>query len=128
MSDIDNLASEIAKTLAAYGDNVFDEMLEVVEEVSKDTTEQLKTSGDYKDHRGKYRKGFSVKKEVKYRVAKYTVKNKEYRLTHLLEKGHAVNGGSGRTRAFPHWAEAEEKAIAEYESKLVKRIEAMKND
>lgn len=42
---------------------------------------------------------------------------KHYQLAHLLEKGHALRGG-GRTRAFPHIAEAAEHG----ESKLLENI------
>lgn len=45
-----------------------------------------------------------------------------YRLTHLLEYGHATRNG-GRTRAFPHWADAEAQAIRDFEALLRKELE-----
>lgn len=51
----------------------------------------------------------------------YIVHNKEhYRLTHLLEKGHAKRSG-GRTRAIPHIAPAEEAA----KEKFIQDVEAV---
>ena len=45
-----------------------------------------------------------------------------YRLTHLLEKGHALRNGD-RSRAFPHWKPAEEAAIEYFEENVIRRIQ-----
>lgn len=45
-----------------------------------------------------------------------------YRLTHLLEKGHALRNG-GRSREFPHWKPAEEAAIEYFEENVIRRIQ-----
>ena len=56
------------------------------------------------------------KKSVVYAAKPY------YRLTHLLEHGHAKLNG-GRTRAFAHWEPAEQKAIDDFISELREAIE-----
>ena len=45
------------------------------------------------------------------------VRAPDYRLTHLLVKGHATSKGT-RTRSSPFLHNAREKAVSEYESKL----------
>ena len=72
-------------------------------------------SGEYGSW-DKYNRGWTVMKTKRDKTA--TIHNAtDYRLTHLLEKGHAkVNGG--RTRAFPHIAPVAE----ECEDELIKNI------
>lgn len=66
------------------------------------------------DH-GDYAKGWTMKR-VEKRYGNLTVvvyNGKHYRLTHLLEHGHAkINGG--RTKAQPHIKPAEEMAQQEF--------------
>lgn len=63
---------------------------------------------------GKYAASWTHEAEGRPKSHKYTetvyAAAPEYRLTHLLEKGHAkVNGG--RTKAMPHISTAEQNAI-----------------
>lgn len=86
---------------------------------------------------GAYKKSIAARntKEDARNIYKSTIyaKSPEYRLTHLLEFGHAVVTSGGRTpgagkRSFvearPHWSDAERQAIREYEQRLKEAIES----
>ena len=80
-----------------------------VKKVTKEAVNELKATspkdtGDY----GRSWEGTTEKKV-----------NGEYRLTHLLEKGHAKRGG-GRVSAIPHIKKVEQKAIKKLEEEVVK--------
>ena len=125
--EIGDLAGSITKELARYSNIVDEKLEESAEKIAKKTVEKLKTSGDYEDLTGKYRKSFRVKDTSAHKMVMKTVHAAapHYRLTHLLEHGHAVRGGTGRTRAFPHWKPAEEEAKDEYEKELTNQIEGI---
>lgn len=84
---------------------------QAVEETAKDTVKLLKQispkdTGDYA-RTWKYDRKMHFTGMYRYAMTVYNDKN--YRLTHLLEHGHAkVNGG--RTKAQPHIAKAEDVA------------------
>lgn len=122
----EDFVGAIISSIAEYTRDVREEIDNITEEVAKETKNVVKEKeGSFKDRRPKYRKSLSVK------IEKQTLGNKKatiyakaphYRLTHLLEHGHAtVNGG--RTRAFPHWKPAEDYAIKEYEKRIADAIE-----
>lgn len=117
---IDDLANEIKKTLEDYSKVGEKTLKEAAEIGAKEAMSELK-AGNYEDRRGKYRKSFKVEKSNNGK--KVAVKSKEYRLTHLLEKGHMTRNGTSRTKAFPHWKKAEEKAIKEYEERIKRGLE-----
>lgn len=106
--NIDDMAREIQRTLEGYTSDITQRTYVAVEQVGEETKNelgQISPTGNRK--KKKYKKSWKVKKNKKDHVI---VHNTEYRLTHLLEKGHAKRGG-GRTRAFPHIIKAEQKAI-----------------
>lgn len=117
MIDIDDLAEAIAAELQAYSEEVTEQLKEDVTEVANECVKEImnnapKLSGDYK-------KGWKVKKAYEsdsdIRIIIHNAK--EYRLTHLLENGHAKVGG-GRIEGKPHIAPAEVNA----EKKLLERV------
>ena len=122
--DIDQLAAEIAKGLAEYSQDVVEKVNVSSEKVGKAAVKQLKQTSPKKS--GKYAKSWAVKTEPEIgqphkRIVH--VKAPHYRLTHLLEHGHAKKGG-GRVEGKPHIRPAEEMVIREFMSEVE---EAIKN-
>lgn len=115
MANID-LANEIAQALSDYTSEVEEGIEKAKVEVAKETVGRLKQTSPKKT--GQYRKGWRTKKVGTAQV----IHNKtHYRLTHLLEKGHAKRGG-GRVAAIPHIAPAEDKAIRDYIEEVERMI------
>lgn len=122
---VDNLANEVMKTLKEYKDATEEEIIKAVDEVSKEAVEDLKNTSQ-KGERGLYKKSWKKKRE-KFKNGYYgtVIYSDEYRLTHLLEYGHALKRGGrtvGKTRAFPHIKKVEMNAIKMLEEKITKRI------
>lgn len=110
--DINDLANEIAKELETYSEEITEGIKRAVDIVSKETNDEIKNYITFKQRTGKYVKSFRIKKIYEDRYKKvnvWCVGNGQHRLTHLLEKGHALRQG-GRARAFPHIKYGEELA------------------
>ena len=119
---IDQLAAEIAKGLAEYSQDVVEKVNVSSEAVGKAAVKQLKQTSP-KRH-GKYAKSWTMKTEPEVgqphkRIVH--VKAPHYRLTHLLEHGHAKVGG-GRVEGRPHIRPAEEMVIQEFMSEVEEAI------
>ena len=115
--DIERLAEELAAGLLEYSDEVTQVVKKAVEDVSKSTASELKTTAPKRT--GAYAKDWTSRKSYEDRRSKRkTVHNKDhYQLTHLLEFGHAKRNG-GRVPAKAHIKEAEEKAQQELEAEI----------
>lgn len=116
------MAKEIAKILDEEAERVNKEVNDAVLKVADAAVKELQESSPKKS--GKYVKSWKKKEEQLATGSKSaTIYNeKHYRLTHLLEFGHAtVNGG--RVAAHPHIAAAEQKVIKEFEDEIRRGIE-----
>ena len=105
------LGDEVRRQLQLYDDDVRGGIEEATSKIAKEGRKKIKSIGGYKDRSGEYRKGFYLRDHSTRRRPAYTLANKKYQLTHLLEHGHATKDG-GRTGASPHWD-----PVAEYMAK-----------
>ena len=112
-----DIASEITKALTEYTSEVEEKLDEIKSDVADETVNMLKVNSPM-GRRGKYAKGWRVKKDG----TSYIIHNATNAgLTHLTEKGHAKRNG-GRTKAQPHISIAEQEAIKEFENKVERVI------
>ena len=99
-----DLNKAIEDELRTYSDEITQAQKKAVDTVADEVNAEIKSHISFKQHTGKYVKSFRLKmtKDTNFGSEKtWYVAAPEYRLTHLLEKGHAAPGG-GRTKAFPH--------------------------
>ncbi len=110
---VDNLGDVIAKELQLY---CADTQIMVAGAVDKRADELVKAlKADSPKKSGDYAKDWTSKVETNnFSYYKRRIHNKKhYRLTHLLEKGHALRQG-GRTKAVPHIGPDSERIQAEF--------------
>ena len=120
-----DLQKELQGILSEYEAEVKETIEETLPKVGKETVKELKETSP-KD-RGKYQKTWTSKIEEDRLGKKLIVYNSEnYRLTHLLEHGHAlVSGGRkvGETKAIEHIEPAQEKAVEKVIKEIKRRLE-----
>ena len=122
MVNITAIADSIAEIFADYGDDVIQAVNGAAEEVAKSCTEDLRTASPKQS--GRYRKSWKYKRMsgTGGKAQVWVVYNeKHYRLTHLLENGHAKKGG-GRVRAIKHIEPARDRAAELFEDKALEAI------
>ena len=110
--NITRLANEINRQLAMYTGAVEEDVKAAAKRTAMEGAAKLKTVGPTRT--GDYRDGWVAElKNGKWIVWNPT----RYRLTHLLEKGHAKIGG-GRVAARPHIKPVELQLIRDFEQRV----------
>ena len=120
---IDRLAEDIEKILNKYGENVQENLGDIVKQMSKKGAQTLRSQskGTF-NGTGEYAKGWTSRAETGRFSAQGTIYNKDLPgLPHLLEHGHANRGG-GRTPGRVHIATVEQQLISEFESKVKSKL------
>lgn len=126
----DQLAREILKNLDDYTDNVRVKVDEAVGEIAKESQKKLRatTGAEGSNVWRKYPTGWTTKSTRRKGYRKEEVWNSRYyRLTHLLENGHVIKNGTGRTygrtRSFEHIGPINDEAQEKLEEKIREAIE-----
>lgn len=126
---IDGLADAILKEMEKMKEVSADVIQSAVTTTSKEALQELRSanpagSGKYGSWSA-YNKGWGITQtKTDNRLhKKATIHNKtHYRLTHLLENGHAKQNG-GRTKAFPHIQPVAEQVEAKLEKNIRNGLE-----
>ena len=118
---VDRMASEIAKQLNAWNQDIADATIKAVAETTAETVLELKRNSP-KD-RGDYARSWtrSVLENNRFGLRNVVHNKAHYRLTHLLENGHInprAKTGMTRTPAYPHIGIAEAHAMQMLEEKV----------
>ena len=118
-------SEEIQARLAAWNDEVIRQVIFHTNERANELLKLIRDGApvDWRKskRRGKYKKSWRKKvTQDNGRIFEITVYSGggEYRLTHLLEKGHKKSRGKGNVKAQAHIAPAYKKVKKEYEKDI----------
>lgn len=122
MSNID-IGAAIMKELESYSNEVAEKINVSAKKSANKLKREIQENSPEKT--GDYKKGWKVKQVYKSQaLSKYVVYNStNYQITHLLEFGHAIKGGTQRVKAIPHIAPAEEKIVGEFLQDVEKTVQ-----
>lgn len=118
-----DITKQLGKVLTDYGQEVKDAVAAEIEAIAKEGVDELRGTSP-QGATGNYAKDWKVNKlgSLDRRRSRAVIYNAtEYRLTHLLEKGHATRNG-GRTRAQPHIKPVEDRIINGLPARIEQKI------
>ena len=126
-----DLSDSVNELLTEYGDEVYSVMGDCIDEVAEEAKDKLKAVNHFKNEgTGVYAGSWTNEKlQSKSLTVSRVIHNVEhYRLTHLLEKGHVIRNGTGRTfgrtGSYPHIAPVNEWVNSELPNLLKRKLES----
>ena len=124
-----NLVAEVNAMLNEYVQEVQDAIDDAAKEAAEVTARELRANSPKREKgkgKGKYAKGWKVKKRNEAHLVAYVVYNRSSPgLTHPLEHGHVARnqyGSYGRVRAIPHIGPAADAGIQRFELAVKARL------
>jgi hypothetical protein len=122
---VHDFAAAMLDMMQNYTEEVTEGVKRAVDTVAEEVNQEIKNNVTFTERTKKYLKSFKLKTSHEDRCNKrktWYVGNGQHRLTHLLEKGHALQNG-GRSQAFPHIQYGEELAKRRLEELAREAIE-----
>lgn len=128
-TEIDKFAAELVETLKDFHNATDEVVADAVKKTAKDAVKKLKSTSPTLT--GDYAKSWTMKKNPKF-LGRYKhsqvvyAGNGEYRLAHLLEKGHAIKRGGrviGSAPANIHIGPVDDAAEAELTDAITRGIQ-----
>ena len=127
-----DLSAAVEEILKEYGNDVYNVVEDSVDEVTDEATNKLKAINHWaKDGSGAYAGSWvnDTVRKTRVSTAKVVHNEEHYRLTHLLEKGHVIRNGTGRTFGktgkYPHIAPVNDWANEELPKRFRKKVESL---
>lgn len=127
-----DLHTQMEQVLTIYAEDVNEKLRGITQDSMKKLVKETKATAPRGRRKGQYRKNITADYTGTKKSARglrgqkvqaiWYVRAPDYRLTHLLVKGHATRDG-GRTNANPFLQNAIDKVIPEYEQKVQEAIQ-----
>lgn len=127
-----NLSEQMDQVLTVYTEDINEKLRGLTQESMKKLVKETKATAPKGRRKGQYRKNITADYTGTRKSARgirgqnvhatWYVKAPDYRLTHLLVKGHATKDG-GRTTPNPFLHNALDKVLPEYEQKVQEAIQ-----
>lgn len=113
---------QMKDVLGVFTDEVLHDVESAVDEVGEEAAARLKQANKGRTTWKKYPRGWKSTVRKRRLTHEAIIHNAtDYRLTHLLEFGHAKRNG-GRTKAYPHIADVADWADEELQRRIEEKV------
>lgn len=120
------LEVQVERIFDSYDEEVQKTVNDVIDSVSKEAVQKLKSTSPKRRRSGKYARSWTRKVETKLGIKSCTIYNARYAyLTHLLNNGHIIrnkSGTYGRKSGDNHIGNVEKWANQEVQSEIERRL------